>query len=538
MVVALVATVGCAPAAPAPDLPTAEPTAPASDGTGPVDISVLYTSDEHGWVLPFEHEGRQRGGAAQLLAQLVKTEGHCAGELPVQRIEPDPSATLELGKQTSASSKDAEPPFTPRPDRCEQSNTVLLSGGDNYAGPVISGYFRGATMAAAMARLGYAAAAFGNHEFDYGRAAFFANRARAGMPYLAANMKGTEPGGQNVTLPYVVLRRAGVDLGVIGLATKDTLATAMASRFRGIGFVEEEQALAKTVPEVWGQGVDAIVVLVHECRDRLLPVLERHPEWQLSFVGFGHCHRSGVGEAAGTPVAAPGWRLDHYVRVRLRIDPSGSGPRRAQVLSNDLVPVVATADQALPSVDPIFDQRIAAWQQAVEQAFGEVIGHSVSGIARKSASIGQWVVRAWRDELSADVALTTRGAIRQEVPAGPITLSTVYGVLPFENTLIVSRILGRDLPTVLSVDRTVYAGVERKPDGSFALPSGEPIDPERRYRVVSTDYLYLNGDRYPLQKLDPEADRTGTDWRTPVVSWTRRLGTTAARPLEAALASP
>jgi len=500
---------------------------------------VLYTSDEHGWVLPFEQEGRSRGGAAQLLAQLVTDEGHCAGQLPTERIQPDPTATLELGKEPSASSPAAaaasSATFVTPPDPCQHGSTVLLSGGDNYAGPVISGYFRGATMAATMARLGYAAAAFGNHEFDYGRKAFFANRARASMPYLAANMTMTGEAQQGMTLPYVVVQRSGVSLGVIGLATKETLTTAMASRFEGLGFVDEEVALARTVPEVWSAGADAVVVLAHECRDRVVPIVERHPEWQLSFVGLGHCHRTGVERVDGTAVVAPGWRLDHYVRVKLRIDPSATGPRRAEVIADDLVPVAATPSAAPKSVDPAFDRRIADWQRIVDRAFGEVIGHTATGLARKSPELGQWVVRAWLEQLAVDVAATTRGAIRQEIPPGPIQLATVYSVLPFENTLVVSSVPGAALAGILERDRMIFAGVSRRPDGTFVLPSGKPLDPAARYRVATTDYLYLSEGRYRLKEVDPAADQTGTDWRTPVVEWTRKMASTKQRPLESLL---
>ena len=329
--------------------------------------------------------------------------------------------------------------------------------------------------------------------------------------------------------------RSGVSVGVIGLATKDTLTTAMASRFDGLGFLDEEVALARTVPAVWGAGADAVVVLAHECRERMVPIVERHPEWQLSFVGLGHCHRKGVERVAGTAVAAPGWRLDHYVRVKLRIEPSATGPRRAEIIADDLVPVSASSGAAPKSVDPAFDQRIADWQRIIDRAFGEVIGYTATGLARKSPELGQWVVRAWRERLAVDVAATTRGAIRQEIPPGPIQLATVYSVLPFENTLVVSSVPGAALAGLLGRERMIFSGVARRPDGSFVLSSGEPLDPAARYKVVTTDYLYLSGGRYPLKEIDPAADQTGTDWRTPVVEWTRSLASTKQRPLESLL---
>src|SRR5262245_29881438 len=117
----------------------ADRAATGSTASDPVQITVLYTTDEHGWLLPNIENGRVRGGAASLLARLVAEEKHCPGRLPAD----------------DARWRAAAPP-------CPDASTILLSGGDNWTGPAISSYFGGEPMAAVMARLGYAASAFGN----------------------------------------------------------------------------------------------------------------------------------------------------------------------------------------------------------------------------------------------------------------------------------------------------------------------------------------------------------------------------------------
>ena len=37
---------------------------------------------------------------------------------------------------------------------------------------------------------------------------------------------------------------------------------------------------------------------------------------------------------------------------------------------------------------------------------------------------------------NADISMTNAGGIRQPIPAGDITLATMVGVLPFENTIV------------------------------------------------------------------------------------------------------
>jgi 5'-nucleotidase / UDP-sugar diphosphatase len=473
------------------------------------ELTVLFTSDEHGWVAPRESEGRRWGGASQLLATLVEREHLCPGP--------------------------SEAPATPGPERCAEADTVLLSGGDNYTGPVISTYFRGATMAEAMGRLGYVASALGNHELDFERSGFEANRKLAGLRYLAANV-ASEPGvAQDLVQPFVLVHRAGITLGVVGLATTATPRTAVASRFAGLRFEDPETALARVVPEVWHAGADVVVVLAHECAAELEPMLARHPEWQLAFVGTGHCHKPVDHLVGAVAVMSPGWRLDHYARVRLAIDRSGHGPRRATVLDHQIVDVASAQPEPAPTVDPALDQKIAAWQAQVDQALGEVIGFSASGLVRDSPALGQWVVEPWRLRFKADVALTTRGSIRQDLAAGPVTLATVQSILPFENELVVVQIPGRVLLDLLARPGTIAAGVTRGRNGSFGLRGRGAIQPAARYRIVTTDFLYGGGDDFPLRQADPAATFTGVGWRVPVIEWTKARRSSASQPLERAL---
>ncbi len=491
---AALASTGCAPS-----------TTPNGGGTSPeakptVVLTVLYTTDEHGWIKPNPVEGINRGGVAQLLTKLTRQEAHCSGVLP---------GATEQGAS---------------PASCEDSSTVLLSGGDNYTGPAISTFFRGRSMAESMGRLGYQAAAFGNHELDFGREQFFSNRRLAGLTYLAANLTRRDGKPQDLTKPYVIIERQGVKLGVVGIATPTTPKTATAFRFAELRFADIESTLATWMPRVWATGVDAVVLLAHECHDVVSPILARHPEWDLSFAGTGHCHRTSVEVVSGTPVIGPDWRLEHYARVRLRIDPSKPARKRAALLDYELVEVASPVDKPMASVDPKLDAQIASWDAKVNAALGEVIGFSSSGMAKKSAIIGRWITEAWRQRFSVDLAISTQGAIRQGLPPGPISLATVASILPFENNLVLCEVSGAALVEMLRDPEALVAGADRN-----------TIDPAKRYRVVTTDFLFYGGDGYTFHQHDPKPTHTNQSWRQPVIDWTRGLKTSNERPLEQAL---
>ncbi len=61
------------------------------------------------------------------------------------------------------------------------------------------------------------------------------------------------------------------------------------------------KARAETAPsQAWTAGADAVVLIAHECPDKLVPILERHRDWNLSFVGSGHCHKVMIGRTRST----------------------------------------------------------------------------------------------------------------------------------------------------------------------------------------------------------------------------------------------
>jgi 2',3'-cyclic-nucleotide 2'-phosphodiesterase (5'-nucleotidase family) len=462
-------------------------------------VTLLYTSDEHGWLLPqADKEEILRGGAAEVLGRFTAREAHCA------------------------------------PSRdCPAPGTLLLSGGDNYTGPAISSYFDGEPMAEAMAMMGYAASAFGNHEFDFGRERFVQNRARGAVVYVAANVRVQDPAlKKDLELPsFAIFERLGIKIGVVGLATETSLTTAMASRFEGVAIDPEEPALDRAVTAAWAREPDALVLIAHECPDKLKPLLERHPEWGFDFAFGGHCHRViKATTAGGTPLYSPGWRFENYIRVHLTVD--STRPTRTRVVSvePDLIEVAHRQGDAAP-VDGELARSMARWKAKLDEALGEQIGYVGAGFDKDSPEIARWITEAWRSELKTDVAIINTGGIRQSLTKGPITKATIWSILPFDNKLVICDILGSDLITDLETAEAAFAGVARV-GKSYRLASGAPLDPKRRYRVATIDFLYFGGANFAFQKQDPKPKDTDLDWRVPVIDWTRAQKTSPSAPLE------
>lgn len=95
---------------------------------------------------------------------------------------------------------------------------LLLDNGDFSQGSVYYNLFRGEVEVKLMNQMKYDAATIGNHEFDYG----LENMARlfqmAQFPIVCCNYDFTGTPVQGLTKPYIIIERAGVKVGILGVA--------------------------------------------------------------------------------------------------------------------------------------------------------------------------------------------------------------------------------------------------------------------------------------------------------------------------------
>lgn len=461
------------------------------------DLLLLYTADEHGWMLPHG----TKGGAISLLHQWTRTEGYCV---------PD------------------------RPGACDEHPSFALSGGDNWTGPAVSSYLRGKPMAEAMRTIGYLHAALGNHELDYGQQNVIENAKVQGYDFLSANLHWDSSRPQLPVQPWVILRRNQVDIGVIGLTTTFAPTHLLPSSYEGLTFEEEEAALIRTVPEVWKAGADLVIVIAHVCPDVMQHIVGKHPEWNLTFVGAAHCHALKALHGGKTPVFEPAAELSYYVRVPITVDlarPQGQRVLKAEPALVEIGSLPAKAAMSAP-VRGLHDQ-IMQNRDAARDKLGEVLGYSQRGIGRETPSMVKWLLGAWRKQLKADVALMNKHGMRQDLGSGDIRMATLWDILPFEYKLVTMKLTGKDLIDNATCCDALMDGV-RKSDDRWLLSDGRTVDPAATYRVVTPDYTYLGGAgfHFKSQAIEPEV---GEDWRDAIADWMRAHRTTVGKPLESIL---
>ena len=102
----------------------------------------------------------------------------------------------------------------------------------------------------------------------------------------------------------------------------------------------------------------------------------------------------------------------------------------------------------------------------------------------------------------ADFSLLNFGGIRNNIPAGKITIGTIYKVLPFENNVVIILLKGSEV-------KKIFNGFTAKNNQPYSqvsityqnekpfqiLVNQEKIDNERIYGMVTIDFIATGGDR-------------------------------------------
>ncbi len=488
LIIASAVFAACAPATLTPTL---------SDTTR--TVTIFYTSDEHGYLEPIEKGSDTLGGAANLLATL-----HQHGY--------DPGG----------------------PDG---NDALLLSGGDMWTGPAISTWFQGASAVQVFNAMGYDAAAVGNHDFDFGQDVLLASEDASEFPFLTANVTLADTGDPPAfAQPYVIREVNGVQVAIVGLTTQRTPQIVMPAYTEGLAFGNYDGALRRVVPQARAEGAELVIVVAHVCPSNLRALAPVAAELSIPLLAGGHCHTLENLEQNGVRIIGAGAHWQAFAQVDIAFDTT-----TGQVVSTqaELVPVEYTTATGNPvTPDAGIETLVAGWEAQMDEALGEVIGYTESGI-EVGWPMYNMVVDAWLWYYpQADMAINNLGGYREAIPPGEITRADVVATLPFENTLVDVELTGKQVMDNLLCCGGAVAGLTYHRAGAriiTELDDGSPLDPEATYHVLVNNYMYAGGDGYLFATHDPDGYDTGIHWREPVIELILAQQTSPERPLETLL---
>ncbi len=430
-------------------------------------ISVVGTNDLHGYVFPFNG----RGGLA-LLGGYVKA----------------------LRAARSA----------------DNGAVVLLDAGDTFQGGIESNLSEGTLVVDAYNALGYAAAAIGNHEFDFGaldtldpadlpdpRGALKALAARAKYPVLAANLldeaTGRPVNWPNVT-PSALVQAGGLRIGIIGAMTSDALRATLVVNVRGLRMAPLAPTVAAEARTLRARGADLVLLTIHaggRCNQFENPVdlsscdgssevfrlVRELPKGTLDGIVAGHTHAGLAHLVEGVPVIESLWGGRAFGRMDLMVDRRTKKVVDVRLFApQDLCAAVSPSGDGCASADADGAARARYEQRAVVpddhivramepalllvRALQAAPMHvTVDTAVRRGVDIGAPLGNLFADAMresvpGADVSVSNNGlgGLRADLPPGPLTFGRFYDVFPFDNRLVRLTLTGVQLQRVFSAE--------------------------------------------------------------------------------------
>lgn len=127
-----------------------------------------------------------------------------------------------------------------------------------------------------------------------------------------------------------------------------------------------------------------------------------------------------------------------------------------------------------------------------KQAGENLLGNMATDLLMKAAkSQGQ----------TCDLALLASGGLRVPLAKGPITVGTVFELMPFENEVVALKVKGEHLLELANLQRKYknlnFSGAKLiiGPGSAMSmLVNGQAIEPQKEYWLATIDYLADGGD--------------------------------------------
>jgi 5'-nucleotidase len=393
-----------------------------------------------------------------------------------------------------------------RAARADDGAVLLVDAGDMWQGTLESNLSEGLAVAKAYNLLGYAAAAIGNHEFDFGPVGDQAipesdtddphgvlkyNATVLDFPLLAANLIDAETGKtvawENVQ-PSTMVDRAGVKIGIVGVLTESTPQTTIAANVKGLRIAPLAEAIVVETEKLRAAGASLVIVVAHAgsgCAEfddpfdlsscnmngELMQVANALPAGLVDHIVGGHSHRGIAHVVNGIAVTLGYSNTRAFHRVDFTID-----RRSGEVIHRDIFPpqpncanehsgeIFCSDDEGhepavyegmqiepIPEVVAIAAGASEATARRKAEKVGVYLETPMTLRDQPETPLGNMFTDAMLASIDADIAIhNVYGGIRAEMPQGEVTFGHVYRVYPFDNHVSVIELSGLDVRKIIA----------------------------------------------------------------------------------------
>ena len=460
--------------------------------------------------------------------------------------------------------------------------SLTVAAGDLIGGsPFLSGLFHDEPSVESLNAMKLDVSSVGNHEFDEGVAellrmqsggchpvdgCYFPNTPYAGanFPWLAANVVN-EATGETPLPPYWIKKIESVKVAFIGMTLEETDTLVAQSGIQGWEFLDEAETANALVPILQAQGVETIIVLLHEggsqtpppgavnaCVGISGPIVQINSALDpaIDVVITGHTHlpyNCLLPDPSGNlRMVTSAFSFGRVVsEFNLVLDKRTDDVRRdlSTAVNHAVIRAQLTPDPAITAV-------INKWKPLAD-VIGNVEVGSITGDIKRAyigttedrgseSNAGNMIADAqlWATQANgAQIAFMNPGGIRSdliyaksgaEAVDGIVTYAEAFNVQPFSNILMTIPMTGAQIIDVLEeqcqpltasrpflhlgvstgftydLSKTIVAGKCTGITVSNVMLNGVALNPAATYYVTVNNFLVDGGDNFTtFRQVDP-----------------------------------
>jgi 5'-nucleotidase len=390
--------------------------------------------------------------------------------------------------------------------RANDGDVLLVDAGDMWQGTLESNLTEGSAVIDAYNALGYAAAAIGNHEFDFGpegpkaipesdsddpQGALRKNASALQFPLLAANIIDTSTGRivdwENVHASTLVTRR-GVKIGIVGVITEDALFTTIAANTVGVQVVPLAESIVVEARKLRAAGAALVVVLAHggsRCEEfddpydtssctlsgEIVRVANEIPHGLIDHIVAGHVHRGMAHVFNGIPITSGFSNARAFDRVDFTIDRNSGRIVNREIFPPQMICAKEHDEgewckdgesrgpasyegvhiEPMPAVAAIAARASELVAQRKAEEVGVYLETPITLRDQPETALGNLLTDAMLESTDADIAIhNIYGGIRAEMPQGEVTFGHIFNVFPFDNRVSTVELTGLDVRKIMA----------------------------------------------------------------------------------------
>lgn len=408
--------------------------------------------------------------------------------------------------------------------------TLLVDAGDMFQGTAESNLAHGRPVVELYNALGYAAAAVGNHEFDWGLDTLRKRMSEARFAILGANVRYRNGRDVQWIPDDTIVQRGPYRIGIIGVIGPETDGSTLAANVATLRFAKPAPIVDSLTRELRSRGADVVVVLAHSgayckrsgreaCRGSVISFAHELRE-RVDAIVSGHTHSVVDYTIGGVPVVQAQSSGRAVAVVDLAPDTAGDGA------SGELVAESVYHVQGGARASAEIEGIIRRASERVSGIVNRPVARLETSLSRSGDEypLGNLIADAERWAGNADVAMVNNGGIRTGLSAGTVTYGELFQVQPFGNPLRRMDVSGSSLRKYLEAlvrdgePRTHVSGmvVRFDPGGksgrrilSISMSDGSPLSDDATYTVVLNEYMATGRDGRILERGATRNERLG-----------------------------